>query len=1134
VPEHVTDDSQRLNASVALARRWLDVASADKRGRRQRERMGRAVASDETLALSVLLADTVMRVPGAERSANLFVDSTVKRGVPSGLSVIDRTLIRAGAAVAPVIPGIVMGAVRRRVHHEASGTIGDADPAKLGKRVTTRRAEGFGLNVNVLGEAILGNDEAQRRFESVSEMMGRTDVDYVSVKISSLVTQLDPMAFDDSVDRIVNRLVDLYRRSQSTGTFVNLDMEEYRDLDLTIAAFLRALGSEQFLELRAGIVLQAYLPDSHRALEQLGAWSADRVAKGGAPIKIRLVKGANLAMETVEAELHGWQAAPYPDKAAVDASYKRLLDQALTWAAKGSINIGVASHNLFDLAWAVTLASERHASDRVEIEMLEGMAPAEARSIVADQIAVRLYTPVCTEQERVAATAYLVRRLDENGTPGNFLRDAFTMTSGSASFADQERRFRAAVAARHTISTERRRGPETLGADREFHNEPDGDMVLPEVRRAAAEAINQYCEATPVAITFDGHVSSLAHAAHRSDSNDTVSWHDPSAPDMMRFRIGMAQKSDVDAAVARAVSALSTWFAQGAKSRAELLNRSAEVMASQRLSTIALMAVDCAKTVAEGDPEVSEAIDFARYYARSAVQLHQQIQQASGRPLGVVVVIPPWNFPYAITAGGILAALAAGNTVICKPAPEAFRVGLRVCEQLWEAGVPRDVLQFLACPDNEVGQRLVTHPDVAAVILTGSYETAELFTGWKPELRLFAETSGKNALIITEAADIDAAVADLIRSAFGHAGQKCSAASLAIVEAAVYDSDTFRRQLRDAVTSLRVGPAWAPTTRVGPVISPPGPALRRALTTLDDGEFWLVEPVVDPLNDRLWSPGVKFGVQPGSWSHLNEWFGPVLGVMRAPNLDTAISWANATPYGLTAGISSLDGDECSTFVERIQAGNVYVNRGTTGAIVERQPFGGWKRSSVGAGTKAGGPNYLLALQSWTPCRASVQDAAASYARWWSDEFGASKDRAGLAAERNVSRYVPLPRVILRVDRTTDPSMIEMAKLAATTCDTPISISSSEDETDAELAQRLEARAKTRTVGGSNVRLRLLCDASPELRLVASRTGTVVDDTPVTADGRIELVHWIREQAISVTSHRHGSRLGAPVIKLPGD
>ncbi|NJL33017.1 MAG: aldehyde dehydrogenase family protein [Chloroflexaceae bacterium] len=317
---------------------------------------------------------------------------------------------------------------------------------------------------------------------------------------------------------------------------------------------------------------------------------------------------------------------------------------------------------------------------------------------------------------------------------------------------------------------------------------------------------------------------------------------------------------------------------------------------------IGAMIRDGGKAITEADSEVSEAVDFANYYARS-LDLGEAVADCRSEPLGVVVITPPWNFPCAIPCGGMLAALMAGNTVILKPAPEATLVGWQMINTLWQAGIPRTVLQFLPTPDNEIGQALVTDPRVGGVILTGSRATALMFEGWQPEMRLFAETSGKNSLIVTGMADHDQAIKDLVRSAFGHNGQKCSAASLGILEAEVYDNPDFRRQLADAAASLHVGSAWELASKVTPLTQEPGENLRRALTRLDEGEEWLLAPQMVDGNPRLWSPGIKLGVRPGSFFHQTECFGPVLGLLRAESLPVAVELANAHPLWSDRGHS---------------------------------------------------------------------------------------------------------------------------------------------------------------------------------------------------------------------------------------
>jgi RHH-type proline utilization regulon transcriptional repressor/proline dehydrogenase/delta 1-pyrroline-5-carboxylate dehydrogenase len=423
---------------------------------------------------------------------------------------------------------------------------------------------------------------------------------------------------------------------------------------------------------------------------------------------------------------------------------------------------------------------------------------------------------------------------------------------------------------------------------------------------------------------------------------------------------------------------------------------------------------------------------------------------------------------------------------------------------------------------------------VGTVILTGAWETARSFQGWRPGLRLLAETSGKNAMVVTATADVDQAVADVARSAFGHAGQKCSAASLAIVDASVYDGSAFLRQLADAVRSLRVGPASSPPTEVGPLVGPMTDALHRALTVLDAGESWLVAPRCIDEQARLWSPGVRCGVAPGSWAHRTEWFGPVLGVMRSTSLDEAIRWQNSVAYGLTAGLQSTDPAEQERWSDAVEAGNLYINRTTTGAIVGRQPFGGWKRSAWGPTAKAGGPGYLGALSRWrdapSPGETSAAPVAlgrveASYRRWWDANGISPTEMAGLASEANELSYHPLPGVIVRAGTGVDGSQVARALLAARVTGTPVEVSTAEAsmpapgaspvriETGAELARRLRP-------GGS--RLRVLGEAEPEVLAAAASAGVAVLNEAVLACGGVELPRWLREKVVSRSRHRYGN------------
>ena len=1041
------------------------------------------------------LTDQVPRIGDPRRAAARFHDLVTRHGVPEVAGWSDRLALAAGARVARVAPRPVMALVTRRLRREAAGVILPGEDPGLARHLARRTRAGYDQNVNPLGEAVLGEDEAHHRLATVLATIRRPDVDYVSVKITAIYSQVDALAFGPTVDVLSDRLRTLYRagRAADPPTFVNLDMEAYDDLHLTVAAFRRVLDEEEFAALDAGIVIQAYIPDSTAVMADLCTWARERHARSGGSIKVRVVKGANLAMERVEAELRGWPQAPSTEKAEVDARYKHLVDLALDPDLDGAVRVGVASHNLFDVAWAVVLAEAMEATARLDLEMLEGMAPAQAEAVRRRAGRLLLYAPVVAHDDFEAAIAYLVRRLDENAAPENFLHDLFALDVGSPEWERQRARFEAAVAGRHTLDDRPRRDQDRSvpvppgDPDAPFVNEADTDFTCAVNRTWVAEH--------------------LVSAADRWTA--TAAGSRP------------VDQAAVDRTVAVVAEAARRWAAQPEPERRHVLHRIADVLAARRGEAIAVMASETGKTIAEGDVEVSEAVDFARWYANGGKLVSGfEDDGLAFAPHRVTVVASPWNFPLAIPAGGVLAALAARSGVILKPAPQAEAVGRFLADCLEEAGVPDGLFTFLPCPENEVGRRLITHPAVDAVILTGAWDTAQLFLEWDPTRRLHAETSGKNAVVITATADLDAAIADLIRSAFGHAGQKCSAASLALVEASVYDGPHFLPRLADAVRSLPVGPAADPTSRVGPLIGPPAGPLARALRALEDGEAWLVPPEPVLGTAHAWRPGVRTGVRAGSWFHLTECFGPVLGVVRVADLEEAIAVQNAVPYGLTGGIHSLDPAEVTHWLDRVQVGNAYVNRPITGAIVGRQPFGGWKRSSVGPTAKAGGPNYVLTLGGWSGTEpVSLDRARDSFAAAWADEFAVEHDRTGLSAEANVLRYRPLPAVLVRVGSSTGEEELAIVRLAAETCGVPVSVSTEADEPDEALAERL--------AGAGVTKLRLLTPVPDEVWAAAHRAGIVVDDSPVVDHGRIELLRWVREQAVSRTRHRYGYLVSDP-------
>ncbi len=1067
-------------AAVVLAgnllRQSLNETSAAEAA--QMERVANMIGHPAAKSLSLTMTDRMHRSNDSSRVARMFRRLVDRYGSSTGFSLLDRVLLNLGSIGSRILPGVVVAAVRKRLRNESSGVILPAEDAALTAFLKKRRAAGSRININQLGEAVLGEDEAHRRFQALMHMLERDDVDYVSVKISAIFSQINLVAREQTLTAIKERLRPLYRSALAKDKFVNLDMEEYRDLGLTVAAFRELLDEPEFDQLTAGIVLQAYLPDSIPAQEELVKWAKLRVADGKAPIKMRLVKGANLAMERVEAELHGWRAAPHRSKHDTDACFKRMLEFGCCPENAAAVRLGVASHNLFDIALALVLRERNGVEEFVEIEMLEGMAPAQSRVVQKEAGSLLFYAPIVNHEEFGSALAYLIRRLDENTAQGNFLASLFSLRPGSPSWIEQRDRFLAAWQARHEVTEQSYRTRLPVRDPEGFSNEPDTDWTQEENRKRLIEAC--------------------------ADVN----------------AVPQSGAEEIETTLAAAREALTDWRTTPAEKRAALLRDCADQLAATRFQSIALLRDEGKKAPMEADTEVSEAIDFARYYAGCA----PTADGIDAEPLGTVVVTPPWNFPFAIPCGGVLAALAAGNTVILKPAPESVRIGWWLVRQLWAAGIPRDVLQFVACSDGEVGRRLIDDPRTSAVILTGAYETADKFRSWRPDLRLFAETSGKNALVVSALADRELAAKDLIRSAFGHSGQKCSAASLGILEREVYEDHVFLRQLFDATASLAVGDASDPASIVTPLIQPPNERLLRALTTLDDGEEWLVKPAVSPDDPCLWSPGIKIGVKPGSWFHQNECFGPVLGLMCADDLDHAIEIQNAVEFGLTAGLHSLDEREIAHWKSKVEAGNLYINRGITGAIVQRQPFGGWKRSSIGPGAKAGGPNYVNLLRTLRDdgALAALTDKQIeeNYREAWTGHFTANHDPAGLRCESNDFRYRPCRGVLLRLsggNSQEDDAAERRARIAAEVTGVPLVISRANRESEAELISRLPQLAEGveffRSTGEA---------IGPELLRTVFDADLNWIDAPLVSNGRIELTRWTREQSVTETRHRYGN------------
>jgi RHH-type proline utilization regulon transcriptional repressor/proline dehydrogenase/delta 1-pyrroline-5-carboxylate dehydrogenase len=854
------------------------------------------------------------------------------------------------------------------------------------KAIERLRKDNLTFTMDLLGEAVITEVEAEaylNRYLGVMEQLAqaakgwktREAIDtadgqalskvQVSVKLTAFYSQFDPLDAEGSRRQVSDRIRTLLRRAEELGVAVHFDMEQYRYKDLTLAILKDILTEAEFRQRDdLGLTLQAYLQDSYQDLEQLIAWAKDR----GTPVTVRLVKGAYWDQETILARQHGWPSPVYGQKVSTDANFERMTQLLLEnhpylYAAIGSHNVRSQAHAM---AIAQALDIPRR---RIELQVLYGMADKLAKTMASQGFRVRVYTPF---GELIPGMSYLIRRLLENTANSSFLRQnqdevPVEQLLAAPAFAPEDELDNPGTPPSSPSSPSSQSPPSSPPSQSPplpFPNAPDTDFAIATQRAeatAALKAVHQQLgqRYNPIingeAVTTDTTVDSV----------------NPSNPSERVGKVGLASQEQAEQAIAAAKAAFPAWAATPVKERGAILRRAAELMEERRHELNAWMVYEVGKPLGQADPEVSEAIDFCRYYADEMERLDQgyaydypgETNRYRYFPRGIAVVISPWNFPLAIATGMTVAALVTGNCTLLKPAENSAVIAAKLAEILREAGMPPGVFQYLPAQGSTVGAHLVQHPDVHLIAFTGSREVgcriyaeaAQWQPGQRHLKRVIAEMGGKNGIIIDESADLDQAVQGVVDSAFGYSGQKCSACSRAIVVAAVYD--TFVTRLLEATRSLNVGPAVDPSTKVGPVIDAKAQAKIREYIATGKAEATLALEMPPPEQGYFVGPTVFTGVAPDAVIAQEEIFGPVLAVIKAQDFDQALAIANDTDYGLTGGLYS----RTPSHIERAQAefavGNLYINRGITGAIVSRQPFGGFKMSGVGS--KAGGPDYLL-------------------------------------------------------------------------------------------------------------------------------------------------------------------------------
>lgn len=1106
----------------------------------------------------IKLMDTAFRATNLKRITdfvyNLFQVETNYKDV---FSTWEKSLISGFLSFGYKLPSISVPLMLSQVRSVSKNLLFYVGSNDFKTHTEQRKDEGVELNINLIGEALLGEEEAKARIENYIELLNQDEINYISIKISTIYSQIKPLAFNQTVDILTDKLTVLYKEvlavENKTGVqkFINLDMEEYRDMDITVAVFLKTLSKPEFKGLRAGIVLQAYLPDSYNYLQKLISWSNSRVSEGGAPIKVRVVKGANLEMEKVESELEHWPLVTYENKLLVDANYKKMLLEFFKNNNLKAVHLGVASHNIFDLSFAIYHSRLSNYANNVEIEMLEGMANGLVNVLLKDQVKILLYTPIVYRQHFTNAIAYLVRRLDEGTMKGNFLRESIGLEVDSAKWEELEQSFIRSFELIEKVSNKPNRIQnkfiDTYQIQKSgFKNSINTDWILRENQKWAEKIKSDWMLNPPISkieVEYENKPSL------ERDLIEQVNWQGE-----IPWKYELATQEDYDLFISQSKN--SEWLSKSHRQRIDIIRACALELEKRRSDLIGVAVLELGKTISEVDVEVSEAVDFANFYAHSMEEL-LTTKDAKFQGKGVNLILSPWNFPVAIPCGGVIASLVSGNTAILKPSKNAAASSRLVCEALWRAGVPKSALGFLPVEEVVLDKYLIKNCPFGSVILTGGTETAEMLLNRNPYLPLYAETGGKNATIVTALSDREQAIKNVVQSAFGNTGQKCSATSLLVLEEEVFNDKNFKTLLKDAVESKKVGCPWDFDTEVGPLSVLKSQKLLHAIDSVGE---WLVKPEMS--GEFNITPGVLWGVNQDHFTFNNELFAPILSVVKANDLTHAIEIANKVPFGLTSGIESLVKQEIDLWKNEIEAGNLYINRSTTGAIVQRQPFGGIKKSSYGYGMKAGGYNYLVDFMqikesvglvyrelqvelinlSETKFFSDLQlmklaQAYHDYNHWYEVLFSKEIDYSKVLGQHNISRYIKPTKINLCVDNSTEIEDIALVYLAQKVLQVPFLVQYVGDLKYSKLFSELNVESVQLTSWSELVEnlnhkeaYRVLIEDqsfSQDLKKFHEQAIHPFGNKPMYS-GRIELLNYLTEQSISHTYHRYGNLMGEDV------
>lgn len=1135
-----TDFLTEADSAVKCAAAWLKMALR-KGGRRARTRAAawHAMAADpQGRSLLLHLIDLILRAADQPRAARLFHHLIDTQGMPHCLPRGDRFAFGIAKTLGRIAPRLFMPMIQRRLRRLCAPLFLADVPSSLQGQIDRWRRVGIGVCVALPGETAGSDEQAENARRTLLRLLGDSVVRHVSFKLSELHPHLEAAALDSQASKLRDSLAEILRTAAANPfqdasghthpRHVTLDASTPADWQAAFAALRQCLEIDEFQhQSNTAVTLPADGGNPVASLADFITWADDRAAKGCPPVTLRLLSGNE----------------KYHSRALA-----HLIATALNPDHSSAIRLRIASANPLEIALAHIVATGLDADERIEFDVPLGITPPIQLPLAAENATVWLHAPLARRGGTAPPPPLAFSRLaafTEPGTPS-----ATPPPPGSRAWEQSTAAFLEAIAEdfKQTTYTET---TEPGSGDQPPPQEGLTDWTIA-ANREWIEACKQ------ASLHTDPLTIPVVVCGESTLSGDAVlSYTDPSRPGTHVFHLTLANEVQVAAALRHARLHQPQWADTPAETKAAIADQAATLIAAQRGPLITAMIADAGRTATEADTEVASAIHLARRYADMTRKNARDLADLAADPIGTVVIVPSRKLPLADPLASTLAALLAGNAAILKPPPESALTCWHMARLLWEAGIPRDILQFTPSPDRHIASKLIVSREVAAVALTGSRATATQFKKWNNYLRLHASATGGGSMLITGSAHIDQAIDDLIHAAFSQGGQTGGAIFHAIVDSSLYHDQAFLRRLAGAASSLSVGPAWEAATVVTPIPRDPQRAFDKAGQLAEKHRGWLLEPRMIRGNPKLWTPGIRFcagledPVIPPTAS------APLLGLIEARSLEEGIAIQNDPSLGLVAALHSLDQSEIDTWLEHIEAAAAFVNRRPASHDIHRQFSVGWKQPPAAAAANLPGLDDLATFARWEQAaipeidyhagdhllhileyaghwlksgieKEIIAAAAASYQYHWDHFFSIPQEPD---PQGRLIRYRPLPNgVLIRFQSTPEASSLCGILIASLVTDTPVETSLDSPsafadalgmETVVESNETLAARIASGAVRAD--RLRAPMGAPLAIHRAAANAGIPLSDAPVVANGRIELLQYLRQQTVCLPPPRPGSQ-----------